>query len=118
MHAYSNAFVPALPKAQPQSLQRWLDIVCRNDRLRESEALREFVESEVGFYPQAHKPSPRRRATSLLSAGSASSDTVEDIDLDFVDTKRTIEDLERHLATSNKKCEMEITCRKGDWVHC
>jgi hypothetical protein len=81
--------------------------------LRESEALREFVESEVGFYPHAFKPNPRRRATSLLSAGSGSSDTVEDIDFDFVDTKRTIEDFERSMTVCNRRCETEISCRRG-----
>ncbi|KAM3578914.1 Vacuolar protein sorting-associated protein 17 [Umbelopsis sp. WA50703] len=111
-NAYPNAFVPALPHAQPSSLQRWLDIICRNDRLRESEALREFVESEVGFYPQFIGATARRRAVSLLPTVSGSSDTVEDIDFDFIDTKRRIEEFERNMAPCNKKCEVEINYRK------
>ncbi|CAO3694736.1 unnamed protein product [Umbelopsis ramanniana] len=112
-HAYSNSFVPALPKAtNPHNLQRWLDIVCRNDRLSESEALREFVESDVGFYPHPVKPPPRRRATSLLSTGSGSSDTVEDIDFDFVETKRAIEEFERHVSVCNRKGETEVIYRR------
>jgi hypothetical protein len=113
-NAYPNAFVPALPHAQPSSLQRWLDIICRNDRLRESEALREFVESEVGFYPQSIGATARRRAVSLLPTVSGSSDTVEDIDFDFIDTKRRIEEFERNMAPCNKKCEVEINYRKGE----
>lgn len=112
--AYPNAFVPALPHAKPFSLQRWLDIVCRNNRLRESEALREFVESEVGFYPQSIGATARRRAVSLLPTGSGSSDTVEDIDFDFIDTKRRIEEFERNMAPCTKKCEMEMNFRKGE----
>ncbi|KAH8553188.1 Vps5 C terminal like-domain-containing protein [Umbelopsis sp. PMI_123] len=112
-HAYSNAFVPALPKAtNPQNLQRWLVIICRNDRLCESEALREFVESDVGFYPHPVKPTPRRRATSLLSTGSGSSDTVEDIDFSFVETKRIIEEFDRQIIICNKKGEMEVNYRR------
>jgi hypothetical protein len=117
-HAYSNAFVPALPKAtNPQNLQRWLVIICRNDRLCESEALREFVESDVGFYPHPVKPTPRRRATSLLSTGSGSSDTVEDIDFSFVETKRIIEEFDRHIIICNKKGEMEVNYRRGMKMH-
>jgi hypothetical protein len=113
-HAYSNGFVPALPKAtNPHNLQRWLDIICRNDRLSESEALREFVESDVGFYPHPVKPPPRRRATSLLSTASGSSETVEDIDFDFVETKRAIEEFERHVTVCNRKGETDVIYRRG-----
>ncbi|KAI7852475.1 hypothetical protein BDC45DRAFT_607343 [Circinella umbellata] len=39
-------------------IQRWLDRIANHERIQQSEGLREFIESEVGFRPQLNKKKP------------------------------------------------------------